>query len=97
MDGQKSLSPQARLALVKSLKLGNKAAPTRRVWIPKLGFEGEKRPLSIPTIYDRANQALVKLTLEPEWEARFEPNSYGFVRLVGVAERDLALKHATPP
>jgi RNA-directed DNA polymerase len=50
VDGQKSLSPQARLALVKSLKLGNKAAPTRRVWIPKLGFEGEKRPLSIPTI-----------------------------------------------
>ncbi|HEY9642568.1 MAG TPA: reverse transcriptase/maturase family protein [Coleofasciculaceae cyanobacterium] len=27
---------------------------------------------------DRALQALVKLVLEPEWEARFEPNSYGF-------------------
>jgi len=27
---------------------------------------------------DRAMQALVKLALEPEWEARFEPNSYGF-------------------
>jgi RNA-directed DNA polymerase len=29
-------------------------------------------------MYDRALQALVKLALEPEWEARFEPNSYGF-------------------
>jgi len=36
---------------------------------------------------DRALQALVKLALEPEWEAVFEPNSYGFVRLVGAAER----------
>ncbi|KEI66528.1 reverse transcriptase [Planktothrix agardhii NIVA-CYA 126/8] len=32
----------------------------------------------IPTINDRALQALVKLALEPEWEAIFEPNSYGF-------------------
>src|SRR5260370_32390340 len=32
----------------------------------------------IPTMQDRAAQALVKLALEPEWEARFEPNSYGF-------------------
>ncbi|MEH2412527.1 group II intron reverse transcriptase [Nostoc sp.] len=38
----------------------------------------EKRPLGIPTMKDRALQALVKLALEPEWEARFEPNSYGF-------------------
>ncbi|MGK7952193.1 MAG: group II intron reverse transcriptase/maturase [Xenococcaceae cyanobacterium] len=52
-------------------------APTRRVWIPKPGKE-EKRPLGIPTMYDRALQGLVKLVLEPEWEARFEPNSYGF-------------------
>ena len=29
-------------------------------------------------MYDRALQALVKLALEPEWEAKFEPNSYGF-------------------
>src|SRR5205085_348599 len=51
--------------------------PTRRIWIDKPG-KTEKRPLGIPTMYDRALQALVKLTLEPEWEARFEPNSYGF-------------------
>ena len=38
----------------------------------------EKRPLGIPAIEDRARQALVKLAIEPEWEAKFEPNSYGF-------------------
>ncbi|MBA3924409.1 MAG: reverse transcriptase N-terminal domain-containing protein [Nostocaceae cyanobacterium] len=78
VDGLKSLSPKARLILVQSLKLGHKAVPTRRVWIPKPGSKGEKRPLSIPTLYDRALQSLVKLALEPEWEARFEPNSFGF-------------------
>ncbi|EGK86043.1 group II intron reverse transcriptase/maturase [Microcoleus vaginatus PCC 9802] len=77
VDGLKSLTPKQRLALVAKLKLSPKVAPTRRVWIPKPGTE-EKRPLGIPTINDRALQALVKLALEPEWEARFEPNSYGF-------------------
>jgi len=77
VDGKKSLTPKQRLALTNKLKLGSKVAPTRRVWIPKPGKE-EKRPLGIPTMYDRALQGLVKLVLEPEWEARFEPNSYGF-------------------
>jgi RNA-directed DNA polymerase len=77
VDGVKSLSPAARLKLVNNLNLGSKVSPTRRVWIPKPGTE-EKRPLGIPTMKDRALQALVKLALEPEWEARFEPNSYGF-------------------
>jgi len=43
--------------------------------IPKPG-KAEKRPLGIPTMRDRALQCLVKLALEPEWEAKFEPNSY---------------------
>ncbi len=77
VDGIKSLSPKQRFALVAKLKLGSKGRPTRRVWIPKPGKD-EKRPLGIPTMYDRALQALVKMALEPEWEARFEPNSYGF-------------------
>ena len=34
--------------------------------------------MGIPTINDRTLQGLVKLALEPEWEAIFEPNSYGF-------------------
>lgn len=77
VDGVKTLSPVARMNLIGQLKLGNKSRPARRVWIPKPG-KNEKRPLGIPTIYDRSLQALVKLALEPEWEAKFEPNSYGF-------------------
>ena len=77
VDGIKSLTPFQRLELVENLKLGSKVKPTRRVWIPKPGT-CEKRPLGIPIMYDRALQALVKLALEPEWEAQFEPNSYGF-------------------
>ncbi|MDJ0690833.1 MAG: group II intron reverse transcriptase/maturase [Xenococcaceae cyanobacterium MO_188.B32] len=77
MDGIASLSPEARQKLTGQLKLTGKSKPTRRVWIPKPGRD-EKRPLGIPTIYDRALQGIVKAALEPEWEARFEPNSYGF-------------------
>lgn len=85
VDGIKSLSPEARLELARELKLTGKSKPTRRVWIPKPGRE-EKRPLGIPTMVDRALQAAVKAALEPEWEAFFEPNSFGFrpgVRFVG--------------
>jgi RNA-directed DNA polymerase len=77
VDGIKSLTPEQRLSLALNLKLTGKGKPTRRVWIPKPGTD-EKRPLGIPTMYDRATQALVKAALEPEWEAKFEPNSYGF-------------------
>nr|YP_009514394.1 putative reverse transcriptase and intron maturase [Caulerpa lentillifera]AXG75898.1 putative reverse transcriptase and intron maturase [Caulerpa lentillifera]QUV75634.1 hypothetical protein [Caulerpa lentillifera] len=45
--------------------------------MPKPG-KREKRPLGIPTIFDRAKQSLIHLALEPQWEALFEPNSYGF-------------------
>lgn len=65
VDGIKSLTPKQRMALTNKLKLGNKTKPTRRVWIPKPNTD-EKRPLGIPTMYERALQALVKLALEPE-------------------------------
>jgi len=77
VDGVKSLTPKQRTNLVGALRITGKAKPTRRGNIPKPGTT-ETRPLGIPTINDRALQALVKIALEPEWEAKFEPNSYGF-------------------
>ncbi|MFO0579660.1 MAG: group II intron reverse transcriptase/maturase [Polyangia bacterium] len=77
IDGVKSLTPKQRLNLSRTLKIEGKARPVRRVEIPKRGST-ETRPLGIPTLADRALQALVKQALEPEWEARFEANSYGF-------------------
>jgi RNA-directed DNA polymerase len=77
VDGVAALEPPERCLLVAGLSLERQARPVRRVWIPKPGTQ-EKRPLGIPTMTDRAAQALVKLALEPQWEARFEPNSYGF-------------------
>ncbi|WP_414625109.1 group II intron reverse transcriptase/maturase [Calothrix sp. CCY 0018] len=77
VDGVKSLSPEERMNLIGNLKITARSKPTRRVWIPKPGRE-EKRPLGIPTIYDRCLQTIVKSSLEPEWEALFEPNSFGF-------------------
>lgn len=77
VDGIKSLTPAQRLHLAQNLSLCDKSAPVRRVLIPKPG-KAEKRPLGIPTMAERARQALVKLALEPQWEAKFEPHSYGF-------------------
>src|SRR5215469_4511055 len=81
VDGVKSVQPAQRLVMAQLAHpkhwKRSKARPVKRVWIPKPGKD-EKRPLGIPTMLDRAKQALVKAALEPEWEAKFEPNSYGF-------------------
>ena len=77
VDRQKALSNEMKMKLASKLKLDGKASPIRRNYIPKPG-KNDVRPLGIPTIEDRAKQMLAKLALEPEWEAVFEPNSYGF-------------------
>jgi RNA-directed DNA polymerase len=77
VDKIQTLSPGERYGLAQSLSVTDKCSAIRRIWVPKPGTE-EKRPLGIPTIHDRAVQALVLSAMEPEWEAKFEPNSYGF-------------------
>jgi len=77
VDGVKTVSSKQRFELAEEIKGNFKAKPLRRVWIPKPG-QDEKRPLGIPTIRDRAKQALVKMALEPYWEPLFEETSYGF-------------------
>jgi RNA-directed DNA polymerase len=80
VDGEVVLTPEAKLALASRIQhtpASFKAWPVRRVYIPKPGSI-KKRPLGIPVIIDRAHQARVANALEPEWEARFEPKSYGF-------------------
>jgi RNA-directed DNA polymerase len=81
IDGVKSVQPTQRSVMAQQIHpkqwKQRKTRPVRRVWIPKPGKE-EKRPLGIPVMLERAQQALVKSALEPEWEACFEGNSYGF-------------------
>jgi RNA-directed DNA polymerase len=79
IDGMTALLPQSKAELADWLHRRVepwKPKPVKRVFIPKAN--GRQRPLGIPVIADRALQALTLGALEPEWEARFEPKSYGF-------------------
>ena len=81
VDGEVVLTPEAKLELADRVQHNVelfKAQPVRRVYIPKQGSSGKRRPLGIPVVVDRVHQARVVNALEPEWEARFERKSYGF-------------------
>src|SRR6266540_3884728 len=74
VDGVTALTPSQRQQVVERFDTLPTGQPARRVWSPKAGTT-ELRPLSIPTLYDRAQQALVKQALEPEGEGRLRPTA----------------------
>jgi RNA-directed DNA polymerase len=79
VDGKVVVAPEQKAELVDWVQHQAEPwspRPVKRVYVPK--SNGRRRPLGIPVIADRCLQALTVNALEPEWEARFEPKSYGF-------------------
>ncbi len=77
VDGETWSTPEELTDAIASLKRkGYQSQPLRRVYIPK--SNGKRRPLGIPTMRDRAMQALYLLALDPVSETKADRNSYGF-------------------
>jgi RNA-directed DNA polymerase len=96
-------TPEKKGCAIEELRQhGYQAQPLRRIYIPKNGSPNRWRPLSIPTMHDRAMQALYLLGLDPIAETLGDPNSYGFRTERSTADameqccNVLARKHSAP-
>lgn len=79
VDGVTWNTPEKKACAIQQLRQrGYRAQPLRRIYIPKNGSTNRWRPLSIPTMHERAMQALYLLALDPIAETQGDPNSYGF-------------------
>lgn len=99
VDGAKWPDPNSRLRAVEQLRNltqnpnSYRALPVRRVEIPKPGNRAEKRPLGIPTLTDRAMQAVYLSSIEPLVEETSDANSYGFRPYRGAREAVAKLRN----